>query len=212
MASAKSDSTSKADQPPLAGVIRKLWSAEAPLFRDHLLRLDTASRRMRFGYGASSNYLETYAERMSEPGTLTYAYVEDGAVRAAAELKQLGGLWGHDAEAALSVEATHQNQGLGTKLLGRLIQSARYRGLQHLILNCLPENERMQAVAKKHDAGLSIAHGEVKGEITADGSAYFSFFEEAFENRVSLMFGLIDMQSRLSKSEGAKTSSLGPRR
>src|SRR4051794_21722571 len=40
---------------PLAddGLIRKLWIGEAARYRDHLLRLDDASRHSRFGGGVS---------------------------------------------------------------------------------------------------------------------------------------------------------------
>ena len=38
------------DEPlPDGGMIRKLWIGERDAYRDHLLRLDTESRRNRFG-------------------------------------------------------------------------------------------------------------------------------------------------------------------
>ena len=70
----------------LPGVVRRLWPAESAMFRDHLLRLDAVSRRMRFAHGVSDSFICGYADHMSETGALTYAYVEDGEVRAAAEL------------------------------------------------------------------------------------------------------------------------------
>ena len=39
------------DVLPEGGVIRKLWVGEAAKFRDHMLRLDPASRNSRFGGG-----------------------------------------------------------------------------------------------------------------------------------------------------------------
>ncbi len=182
----------------LPGLIRKLWPAEVNLFRDHLLRLDPDSRRMRFAHGVSDSFIEDYALRMATPGSVTYAYLEDGKVRAAAELKQIGGLWGEEAEAAFSIEPRFQNQGLGTLLMGRLVRAARNRGIHHIALTCLAENERMQAVAKKHEAGLKIELGEVTGQIIPNGSDYFSILEEAVDDRVSLVFGFLDMQTRLS--------------
>ncbi|MEQ1578011.1 MAG: GNAT family N-acetyltransferase [Hyphomicrobium sp.] len=191
----------------LPGVVRRLWPAESAMFRDHLLRLDAVSRRMRFAHGVSDSFICGYADHMSETGALTYAYVEDGEVRAAAELKQVGGHWGQDAEAAFSVEGPHQDRGLGTELLGRVIRAARNRGIHHVILNCLAENERMQAVAKKHDAGLRIEQGEVTGEIIPEASGYFSFLEEAYEVRAALVFGFLDMQTRLQRSSRSSNQS-----
>jgi GNAT superfamily N-acetyltransferase len=181
----------------LPGLIRKLWPAEVHLFGDHLLRLDAGSRRMRFAHGVSDSFIEDYARRMGSPGNVTYGYIEDGKVRAAAELKQIGSLWSVEAEAAFSIEPHFQNRGLGTLLMGRLLRTARNRGIHHLALTCLAENERMQAVARKHEAGLKIEMGEVTGEITPHASNYFSILEEAVDDRVSLVFGFLDMQTRL---------------
>ena len=86
------------------GSIRKLWPTEADKFRDHLLRLDKDSRRLRFAHSVSDAFIEDYASRMAEFGSLVYGHVVDGHVRAAAELRRLGDAWGEEAEAAFSVE------------------------------------------------------------------------------------------------------------
>lgn len=83
----------------LGGQIRKLWPSETSKFRDHLLRLDKDSRRMRFAHAVSDSFVEDYASRMSDMGAIVYGYLEDGEVRAAAELKKLSDVWGEEAEA-----------------------------------------------------------------------------------------------------------------
>ena len=40
---------------PEGGIIRKMWSVEAGRYREHLLRLDPASRRNRFGGDVSDD-------------------------------------------------------------------------------------------------------------------------------------------------------------
>ena len=45
------------------GNIRKLWPTETDKFRDHLLRLDKMSRRLRFAHGVSDAFIEDYAGR-----------------------------------------------------------------------------------------------------------------------------------------------------
>ena len=50
------------------GNIRKLWPTETDKFRDHLLRLDKTSRRLRFAHGVSDAFIEDYAARMTEMG------------------------------------------------------------------------------------------------------------------------------------------------
>ena len=52
------------------GNIRKLWPTETDKFRDHLLRLDKMSRRLRFAHGVSDAFVEDYAGRTGEMGAL----------------------------------------------------------------------------------------------------------------------------------------------
>lgn len=182
------------------GTIRKLWPAETGKFRDHLLRLDKSSRRMRFAHSVSDSFIADYAERMSDMGSVVYAYVEDDEVRAVAELRKLGDAWGHEAEAAFSVETTHQDLGIGSELMGRIIRSARNRGVQRLYMSCLPENGRMQAIARKYDADLTFEPGEVVGEIVPVEPNYFSVLAEAVDDRMGYILAVLDLQGRLSRA------------
>jgi GNAT superfamily N-acetyltransferase len=184
----------------LGGSIRKLWPTETDKFRDHLLRLDKASRRMRFAHGVSDAFIEDYAARMAEVGGIVYGYVDGEEVRAAAELKKLGDLWGREAEAAFSVEEPLQEQGIGTELMGRVIRAARNRGVQHLCVSCLAENGKMRAIARKYEAELRFEYGEVIGEIMPDGANYFSLLAEAVEDRFGYMMAVLDLQRRVVKA------------
>ena len=49
------------DHTPLPGTVRKLQSNETAAFRDHLLRLDKESRRLRFAHSVSDTFIEDYA-------------------------------------------------------------------------------------------------------------------------------------------------------
>jgi RimJ/RimL family protein N-acetyltransferase len=182
------------------GSIRKLWGSESSKFGEHLLRLDKVSRRMRFAHSVSDAFIQDYASRMAEYGSVVYGYIEDDQVRAAAELRKLGDTWGNEAEAAFSVEAAYQNQGIGSDLMGRVIRSARNRGVQRLYMSCLPENAAMQSIARKHDAVLAFERGDVIGEIVPVGPNYFSVLAEAVEDRVSFLLAVLDLQGRLSKA------------
>ena len=184
----------------LAGTVRKLLSEEGDRFRDHLLRLDKASRRMRFAHGVSDSFIVDYATRMADGGSLVYGYFENGEVRAAAELRKLGDQWGQEAEAAFSVESTHQGRGIGSLMMGRVIRSARNRGVQRLYMSCLPENAKMQSIARKYEADLKLEYGEVIGEIVPVGPNYFSILAEAVDDRVGFMMAVLDLQSRRAKA------------
>ena len=45
---------------------------------------------MRFAHSVSDSFIEDYASRMAEFGSVVYGYIADGRVRAAAELRRLG--------------------------------------------------------------------------------------------------------------------------
>jgi RimJ/RimL family protein N-acetyltransferase len=183
-----------------SGTYRKLWPKETAKFRDHLLRLDKASRRMRFAHGVSDSFVEDYSARMGELGSIVFAYLEEGEVRGAAELKKLGDTWGQEAEAAFSVEAAYQEQGIGTELMGRVIRAARNRGVQNIYMSCLAENAKMQAIARKYEAELRFEYDEVVGEIVPEEPNYFSLLAEAVEDRVGFMMTVLDLQRRSVKA------------
>ena len=180
--------------------IRKLWPSEADKFRDHLLRLDKTSRRNRFAHAVSDTFIEDYTARMGDDGSVVYAYIDDGLARAVAELRPVGPEWGSDAEAAFSVETDFQDKGLGSELMGRVIRAARNRGVQHVYLSCLAENNKMQAIARKYEAELRFEFGEVVGEIVPQDWNYFSVLQEAMEDRVGYMMAVLDLQARASKA------------
>src|SRR5215471_18858597 len=69
------------------GTVRTLSQhEELPLLRDHLLRLDRASRYDRFRGFIDDSFIEHYAEKCAIDSTIVIAYFEDGVVRGAAEL------------------------------------------------------------------------------------------------------------------------------
>jgi RimJ/RimL family protein N-acetyltransferase len=155
---------------------------------------------MRFAHGVSDSFIADYASRMNEMGSIVYGFIENGEVRAAAELRKLSDTWGSEAEAAFSVEKTHQEKGIGTELMGRVIRAARNRGVHRLYMSCLAENNKMQSIARKHEADLRFEYGEVIGEIVPQEPNYFSMLAEAVEDRVGLMLAVLDLQNRLVKA------------
>jgi RimJ/RimL family protein N-acetyltransferase len=182
------------------GTIRKLWPTEAGKFRDHLLRLDKEDRRLRFAHFVSDAFIDDYASRMTEFGSVVYAFIADGRVRAVAELRRLGDGWGDEAEAAFSVEKAYQDNGVGTDLMGRVVRAARNRGVRRLYMSCLAENSKMQAISRKHEADLRFEYGEVIGEILPETPNYFSIMAEAAEDRIGFMIAVLELQTRMVRA------------
>jgi len=149
---------------PAPGYVRTLiQQEELPLLRDHLLRLDAPSRHDRFNGYLDDSFIERYAARCAEDGTVIVAYIVDGVVRGAAEL--------HPPEdealpeVAFSVEASARRQGVGTALFRRLIAEARWKGYRRLRITTGAENHAMRALARKFGAHLAFRQGESTGTI-----------------------------------------------
>ena len=104
--------------------IRRLWRADKAAFRDHLLRLDPASRADRFSGGVSDEFLIGYAENCFGAGDLVFGAFVDGQLRGAGELRSQSAIWTErapfahrvEAEAAFSVEDSFRRRGIGFKL------------------------------------------------------------------------------------------------
>lgn len=182
----------------LNGNFRKLLPAESLVFRDHLLRLDADSRRLRFASTVPDDYIAAYAMKAADAGSLVYGYFDNGHLRAAGELKRASAFWGRSAEAAFSVESGYTNHGLASELMGLIIRSARNRGVRHLILSCLAENSPMQAIARKYAKDLQIDHGEVVADIIPRRADYMSVAEEILDDRFVLYLAARDHYARLS--------------
>ncbi|MBD3847033.1 GNAT family N-acetyltransferase [Bosea sp. SSUT16] len=164
------------------GEIRRLWLAERDLFREHLLRLDPLTRQQRFGTAVNDAFLENYATTTFGVGGLVYAYVEDGVVRGAAELRGLDDIVAQTGEAAFSVETGWRRAGIGGQLFSRLITAARNRGIRTLYMTCLPENAAMRRLAQKFEADLAGGYADIEGVIATGGPTPFTILDEAFDN------------------------------
>ncbi len=169
-------------EPSIAGpgaAIRKLFAAQEPLFRDHLLRLDTASRHDRFLSAVSDGFLIEYAQRCFDSHALVLGFLQGDAVRAAGELHVSETEMEKIGEVGFSVEQDFRGKGIGSAMLRRLIVSARNRGLRHLRMNCHAQNLAMQAIARKFKAELRIEHGATVGDLVPEPATPMSLLSEA---------------------------------
>ncbi len=148
------------------GTVRILrQQEELPLLRDHLLRLDRASRHDRFNGFMDDDFIERYAAKCADDGTVIIAYVEDGVVRGAAELHPPDQSPDALPEIAFSVEACVRRQGVGSILFTKLIAEARSKGYHALRITTGAQNQAMRTLANKFGAHLTFRHGESTGSI-----------------------------------------------
>jgi len=187
-----------------AGYIRRLWSADLPLFRDHLLRLDGESRHARFGMAVSDQFLKDYAYHCFAINGITFGYFVDGVIRGAGEFRPLFEIYElsaqRTAEAAFSVEKDWRRKGVGTELLGRIIHTARNRQANELFMSCLASNRAMQNLALHFKAEITFEADQTTGKLIGRPPTPFSLMQEAFEDSASYATAFLDLQKRLFAS------------
>jgi GNAT superfamily N-acetyltransferase len=154
-----------AKRPEARGIVRALLDNEAHLLRDHLLRLDRDSRHDRFNGFVDNEFIKSYAARSVAAGAVILAYVEDGMVRAAAELHQPSLMAGSEPEMAFSVESDWRRRGFGSLLFARLLEVAQRLGFRRVKITTGAQNDAMRALAHKFGAHLTFHHGETDGVI-----------------------------------------------
>src|SRR5262249_32925126 len=146
---------------PGFGYVRTLsQQEELPLLCDHLLRLDPDSRHDRFNGYLDESFIERYAKKCADDGTIIVAYMENGVVRGAAELHPPKQSEDGLPEIAFSVERCVRRQGVGSLLFRRLISEAQWKGHRRLRVTTGASNEAMRALASKFGAHLEFRHGE----------------------------------------------------
>ena len=180
-----------------SGLVRKVWIAEAERYRDHLLRLDPASRRSRFGGAASDTIVHQRADLAFTADHLVHGFFVDGILRGAAELKIFTGVPGRAAEAALSIEQRWQSLGVGSALLERTLLAARNRGIRFLLLECLADDARMQQLARKFDAELTFDSGSAVREVMQPCPTPFSLMRGALADGHGFATAVLDMQKMI---------------
>jgi GNAT superfamily N-acetyltransferase len=148
------------------GYVRTLRrQEELPLLRDHLLRLDPESRHDRFNGFMDDGFIQRYAAKCADDGTIIIAYIEDGVVRGAAELHPPDHSPDALPEIAFSVEASARRQGVGSILFRKLIAEAERMGYRSLRITTGAQNHAMRALASKFGAHLTFRQGESTGNI-----------------------------------------------
>lgn len=173
---------------------RKLWPAEMGLFREHLQRLDPETRRLRFGRPVSPEFIETYCNTVYALNTVVYGCFADGILRAVAELRMVAETWPFEAELAFSVERDWQDDGVGTELMARALRAARNRNIGRLYMICLPENGRMQHVARKYDARLTFQPGQIDGRLHPAHPDYLSIFHEFLDDTSGFLTFMLELR------------------
>ena len=175
------------------GSVRTLRQPEElPLLREHLLRLDPESRHDRFHGFMDDGFIERYAAKCANDGTVIIAYIEDDVVRGAAELHPPDQSPDSQPEIAFSVETSVRRQGVGSILFKKLIAEARSKGYGSLRITTGAQNQAMRALARKFGADLTFRQGESTGSIDLQPASQPEFAKRDIATPVDTARAMID--------------------
>jgi GNAT superfamily N-acetyltransferase len=134
-------------------IIKRLNNSHREKVLGHFLRLDKESLYSRFCSHQNEYLLNLYVSRIDFDKNGIFGIFDDslkiiGVGECVIEENT------NRAEVGFSVEINHQGQGLGGRLLKRIVRFAKTREKTHLEMLCLRTNQKSQHLAKKF--GLKI--------------------------------------------------------
>ena len=181
-------------------VFRKLLAQETGLLKDHLLRLDEEARRLRFGHFVTPEVILAYVDGIQWSETWIVGAFEGDVLRGVAELRDCSSAERRAGELSVTVETEFQNIGIGTRLLEEALLVARNRGFTSLFLLCLPENVKMQRVARKFADRMTFQDGDVEVRIVAPQPDPLSYFAEIFGDAIAMWETAMDRVTSQAKT------------
>ena len=185
------------------GFIRKLRDGETDAYRDHLLRLDPESRRNRFSGSVADETIRSFAATARGPDVIVHGFFVEGVLRGAADLHIVRPLGLRLAEAAFSIERPWQSHRVGSALLERTLLSARNRGVKQVQVSCLPQNKRMQRLARKFEAALTVDYDAIIGTMENPNPTPLSVMQEVLADGNSFAAAYVGLQSRALRPAAA---------
>jgi hypothetical protein len=185
---------------PGFGYVRTLnQQEELPLLRDHLLRLDPESRHDRFNGSLDDGFIEHYAKKCADDGTIVVAYMESGMVRGAAELHLPEQSEDGTPEVAFSVEKCVRRQGVGSILFRRLVSEAQWKGYRRLRITTGAQNHAMRALASKFGVRLVFTRGESTGTIDVPPLPHAEFAKIAIDTPLAAARAMMNFNQACRK-------------
>ena len=130
---------------------------------EHLLRLSSEDRYLRFCTVASDDFIKRYVTSvMNLDISLAYGGFVDGKLVGMAHIALIDT---DKCELAFSIDVEHRGSGLARNLMKTSIARCRELGMKQLCMSCLRENRKMQALATSFGLNMTITYNEAYAEL-----------------------------------------------
>jgi GNAT superfamily N-acetyltransferase len=133
---------------------------------------------MRFCNAVNDDLIHRYCDQIDRSQTTVVGCFVNGTLRGIAELVRIPEGVPVGAELAVSVERAYQEQGVGGKLLQKVLLLARNRFVDTVHMISLRENEKVQHLVRKFGANLGAYGTMSEGQIRLPSPSYLSLAKE----------------------------------
>lgn len=163
----------------------QLQPTEYHRYTQHLLCLDKHSKYMRFGYHVNNDVILKLGQHISHNSSLHKIFVVENSdleVVAAGHIS----LEDDKPELAFSVFKDYQGQGIGSLLMTRVLEWCRNRNIRDGYMVCLPNNDPIKHLARKHGILVHNEQGEAMANIELPAPTPSSIFSEMVHKQFDL--------------------------
>jgi len=165
--------------------VRRVLPHEYSKYRKHLKALDEASKYLRFGYQIKDEMIDALCDKFeSEPDkNILFAIENDDldfiAIGHISDQEEL--------ELAFSVLKGYQGQGMGTRLMKRVIQWCRIHNKLRGCMVCLSTNAAIKHLCLKHGIKIKSEHGETLATIELPHADAYTYVEEVADRNLAVI-------------------------
>ena len=105
---------------------------------------------------------------------------------------------GNDWELAVSVEGSHQGQGVADKIMNFMIDWGTTRGVHSVFMHCITQNAKIQHLARKHGLRMVERDGaEVTSRVDLPPATPMNYTADFIREQKDLLDQMTDIQRRM---------------
>lgn len=172
---------------------------------NHFLRLDSESRSSRFCSSISDENMTNYVNKIDFKNGIFGLFNENLEIIGLGECVFFKDKDKLTAEVAFTVEKEYQGNGLGNKLMKRVVQYANSRDVHELQMYCIRTNQAILHLAKKYKLVPQYEGTEISGVVkTPNILPFISTMNEQFEDNIATFELAITFQQKFMKEQMEK--------
>lgn len=182
--------------------LKKLSEINRKEVLEHFLRLDQESRSSRFFTTTSNENMTTYVSKIDFKNGIFGIFNDNLDIIGLGECVFFKDKIKLTAEVAFTVEKQYQGNGLGNKLMKRVVQYANSQNIHELHMYCIRSNKAILHLAKKYNLVPQYDGTEISGIVkTPDVLPFVSTMNEQFEDNIATFELAVTFQNKILKNQ-----------